>query len=54
LAHLFGPVVAFEITAQMRWLKKQPNAAIHMTDTANIFGVDQVSLAAWIKTQDWA
>lgn len=54
LAHMFGPVVAFEITAQMRWLEKQPDAAIHMTDTANTFGVDQVSLAAWIKAQDWA
>ena len=36
-----------------KYIEKQPDAAIHMTDTANTFGVDQVSLAAWIKAQDW-
>lgn len=53
LAQMFGPVVAFEITAQMRWLENQTDAAINMTDTAQQFGVDQIALADWITAQDW-
>jgi uncharacterized protein YbjT (DUF2867 family) len=54
LAKLFGPVVAFEITAQIRFLTKRPNAAVEMSATARLFSVEQLPLEQWIKKQDWS
>jgi len=54
LAKVFGRTVAFEIAEQFRWMAEQPNAAVDMSATAELFSVELTSLQRWLKKQDWS
>jgi uncharacterized protein YbjT (DUF2867 family) len=53
IAPMFGPTVAYEVAAQVRYMISRGDGSVDMSATAAEFSVAPISLAQWISGHDW-
>jgi len=53
LAPIFGPTVAFEVAAQVRYIIGSGDGSVQMNDTAAEFTVEPQPLDRWLRNHEW-